>query len=61
VNYTDTFASAAKIATIHIVLALAAKWDWQLDQVDVVVVFWNGILKEEVYMEAPYGVLTMNN
>jgi hypothetical protein len=61
VNYTDTFASAAKIATIRIVLALAAKWDWELDQVDVVAAFLNGILKEEVYMEAPYGVLAKND
>src|SRR5262245_17274173 len=61
INYTDTFASAAKIATIRIVLALAAKWDWEIDQVDVVAAFLNGKLKEEVYMEAPYGVLTKND
>jgi hypothetical protein len=61
VNYSDTFTSAAKIATIHIVLALAAKWDWELDQVDVVAAFLNGILEEEVSMEAPYGVLTTND
>ena len=61
VNYTDTFTSAAKIAMIWIVLTLTAKWDWELDQVDVVGAFLNGILKEEVYMEAPYGVLANND
>jgi hypothetical protein len=33
------------------------KWDWEIDQIDVVGAFLNGILEEEVYMEAPYGVL----
>jgi hypothetical protein len=33
INYTETFVSAAKIATIRIILALAAKWDWEIDQV----------------------------
>src|SRR5262245_30941426 len=61
VNYTDTFASAAKIATIRVVLALAAKWDWEIDQVDVVGVFLNGILEEEVFMEAPFGILKNND
>jgi hypothetical protein len=61
INYTETFASAAKIATIRIVLALAAKWDWEIDQVDVVAAYLNGKLEEEVYMEAPYGVLTKND
>jgi hypothetical protein len=61
INYTDTFASAAKIATIRIVLALAAQWDWEIDQVDVVAAFLNGKLNEEVYMEAPYGVLPKND
>jgi hypothetical protein len=60
INYTETFASAAKIATIRIVLALAAKWDWEIDQVDVVAAYLNGKLEEEVYMEAPYGVLSKN-
>jgi hypothetical protein len=42
-------------------IALTAKWDWELDQVDVIAAFLNGLLKEEVYLEAPYRVLTKNN
>jgi hypothetical protein len=45
INYTDTFMSAAKIVTIHIVLALTAQWDWEIDQVDVTA-FLNGKLNE---------------
>jgi len=57
VNYKDTFATAAKINSIWIVLALAAQRDWKIDQVDVVGAYLNSELQEEVYMEAPKGVL----
>jgi hypothetical protein len=57
VNYEETFAAAAKIGSIRVVLAHAAQRDWDIDQVDVVGAYLNADLDEEVYMEAPHGVL----
>src|SRR5215510_13731688 len=58
VNYTDTFASAARLPTIRTVLSLAAQRDWEIHQVDVIGAYLNSKLEEEVYMEAPPGILT---
>src|ERR1700730_4503408 len=57
VNYDETFAAAAKIALIHVLLTLAAQCDWEIDQIDVVSAYLNADLEDEVYMEAPDGVL----
>jgi len=58
VNFEETFAAAAKISSIRVILALAASWDWDIDQIDVVGAYLNAELEEEVYMEVPHGVLT---
>ena len=57
VNYWDTFATAAKINSIQIVLAIAVQLDLEIDQIDVVAAYLNSDLEDEVYMEAPLGVL----
>jgi hypothetical protein len=57
-NYEETFAAAAKINSIRVVLAYAAQRDWEIDQVDVVGAYLNAELNEKVYMEAPPGVLS---
>src|SRR3984893_3905622 len=57
VNYDETFAAAAKIASIRVLLALAAQCDWEIDQIDVISAYLNADLKDEVYMEAPSRVL----
>ena len=56
-NYDETFATAAKIALIHVLLALAAQRDWEIDQIDVVSAYLNADLEDEVYMEVPNSVL----
>ena len=58
VNYFEMFVSAAKYNTIRIVFALAAIWGWDIDQIDVVAAYLNSELGDEVYMEAPFGVLS---
>src|ERR1700731_4557810 len=57
INYNETFAAAAKIASIRVLLALAAQHDWEIDQIDVVGAYLNAKLEDEVYMEPPHGVL----
>lgn len=55
IDYLQTFASVAKNASIKIILALAALFDWELDQTDVVTAFLNGLLEEEIYVKPPEG------
>lgn len=57
VNYTETFSVAAKMPTIHAVLANAAQQDWEIEHINVKSAYLNATLKEMVYMKAPQGVL----
>src|ERR1700731_4812939 len=49
--------ATAKIGSIRVLLALAAQHNWEIDQIDIVSAYLNADLKDEVYMEAPSGVL----
>jgi hypothetical protein len=55
INYTKTFAPVAKFVTVCILFALAAKNNWEIEQIDVVTAFLNLALQEEVYIELPKG------
>ncbi|NDC96208.1 hypothetical protein EB077_12950, partial [bacterium] len=52
-DYTDTFSSVVKWATIRLVLALAAVHDWEFHVVDVKTPFLLAPLEEEVYLHQP--------
>lgn len=49
-NFTETFTLVAKFTTLCIYLALVAYFDWNLEQINIVTVFLNRKLKEEIYM-----------
>ncbi|XP_068322500.1 uncharacterized protein [Pyrus communis] len=55
VDYNETFAPVARLDTIRTLVALAAQKSWKLYQLDVKSAFLNGVLKDEVYVEQPYG------
>ena len=43
------------MTTIQIVVSIAAKFGWEIHQMDVKSVFLNGDLRDEVYMTRPPG------
>nr|GEY71036.1 hypothetical protein [Tanacetum cinerariifolium] len=55
IDYFDTCASVARIATIRLLLALAAIHNLVIHQMDVKTAFLNGDLNKKVYMKQPKG------
>ncbi|RVW53235.1 Retrovirus-related Pol polyprotein from transposon RE2 [Vitis vinifera] len=52
-DYGDTFSPIAKIASVRLLLSMAAMRSWPLYQLDIKNVFLHRDLAEEVYMEQP--------
>ena len=50
INYEKTFSPIAMLKFIRILLAVAAKLDYQIWQMDVKTVFLNDNLEEDIYM-----------
>jgi Reverse transcriptase (RNA-dependent DNA polymerase) len=55
VDYDETFAPVAKLASLRVIMAMAAERDLELHQMDVKSAYLNGELREEIFMEAPLG------
>ena len=55
IDYLDTYAPVVKLVSIRILLAIAAIFGWEIQQMDVVTAFLAGELVEEIYMEQLEG------
>ena len=55
IDYKETFSPLSKKDSLHIILALVAQFDLELQQMDVKTTFLNGDLEKEVYMKQPEG------
>jgi hypothetical protein len=55
IDYEETFVPIARYTSIRTIIALAAKMEWKLHQMDVKTTFLNGVIEEEVYIEQPQG------
>ena len=55
IDYFDTYAPVARIASIRVLIALASIHKFVIHQMDVKTAFLNGELDEEVYMKQPEG------
>ncbi|XP_048436518.1 uncharacterized protein LOC125475589 [Pyrus x bretschneideri] len=61
VNYNETLAPVARLDIIRTLIALAAKNNWKLFQLDVKSAFLNGVLEDEVYVDQPDGFIVQGN
>ena len=55
VDFNETFAPVAKVSTIRCILALGAKMDFEMHQMDMKTAFLNGNLEDDIYMDQPQG------
>jgi len=57
IDYYSTYSPVAKMASIRLILALAARQDWEIESFDFNGAYLNGELQdnEEIYMEPPPG------
>ena len=53
VDYFETFAPVARLASIRTILAIAARNYWEIDMFDFHSAYLNGVLDEDIYMEQP--------
>ena len=54
-DHYDTFSPIAKMASVRLLLSMAAMSSWPLYQLDIKNVFLHGDVAKEVYMEQPPG------
>lgn len=55
VDYFDTFSPVAKLASLRLMLAMAARYDWDVEQMDVKQAYLKALLTEVIYMRQPPG------
>eukprot|EP00963_Diacronema_lutheri_P010611 scaffold1117_cov307-Pavlova_lutheri.AAC.1 len=55
IDFGETFAPVAKESTLRLLWTLAAKRDWEVENIDIKTAFLNGDLDEEIYMDMPPG------
>jgi transposase InsO family protein len=54
-DYFEVFAPTGMFKSMRLNLSLAAKWDHELDQLDIPVAFLNAPIDEKIFMEIPEG------
>jgi len=50
IDYNEVFSPIVKNLSIHILLALVAQYELELDQLDMKATFFNDDLEEEIYI-----------
>jgi hypothetical protein len=52
-DYDEIYAAIMRNETARLLLSLAAKYDWEIDQLDIMIIFLNLPLDREIYMWPP--------
>ena len=55
VDYNEIFSPVVKHTSIRIILAMVARYNLELEQLDVKTTFFHGDLEEDIYMAQPEG------
>ena len=55
IDFEETYAPVVRYASIRLLIALAAEFDLDIDQMDVLTAFLHPELEEEIYMQLPTG------
>ena len=55
INYNEIFSPVVKHTSIRIILAMVARYNLELEQLDVKTAFLHGDLEEDIYMAQPEG------
>lgn len=59
IDYDEIFSPVVRNSTIRFLLATAIELNLNIDHLDVEIAFWNGELKEKVYMQQPENFIFM--
>jgi hypothetical protein len=57
IDFDDTFIPMARMESVRLLFALAAQEGWRVHHMNIKSVFFNGDLKEEVYVHQPPGFM----
>lgn len=57
-NYEETFSPVARLASIHLILALISSLNLKLHEIGVNTAFLDGELNKEIYMKQPIRFMT---
>lgn len=60
-DFHRTFAPVMQPDLLRSLLAISAKEDWEIQQIDIKTAFLYGTLDEEIYIELPNGMKSKNN
>ena len=55
IDYKETFSPTAKLSAIRVVIAIAVRNDWELEQTDIDGAYLNASLSETIHMRQPKG------
>jgi hypothetical protein len=53
IDFHDTFAPVARLSSLRLLVALAARYNLKISQLDVTSAYLNGKIDTEVFMEKP--------
>jgi hypothetical protein len=57
IDYNETYAPVYRLATLRTMLAVAARRNWKVHQIDIKTAFLNGEADTTVYMQQPPGIV----